>query len=124
MIKTLFSILLFLASLGTFAHACDMQLLNSDLELSVSIIDSSNEVVKYSTTHHSFFDIQSENYNVVFFSDTEPSRIDRVLENSNGIINRSQQLSAVLSSQFSNAALQNFNTLYLREILFPFHSFW
>ncbi|REE27476.1 hypothetical protein [Winogradskyella pacifica] len=123
MIKTLFSILLFLASLGTSAHACDTQLLNSDLESSLSI-DSSNEIAAYSTTHHSFFDIQTENYSVVFFNDTEPSRVDRVLENSNGITNRSKHLSAVLRSQFSIAEPHSFNTLYLREILFPFHSFW
>ncbi|WP_040756126.1 hypothetical protein [Winogradskyella psychrotolerans] len=123
MIKTLFSIVLFLASFGASAHTCDIQLLNSDLEYSLSS-DISNEVNAYSTTHHSFFDIQTENYSVVFFSDTEPSRVDRVLESSDGITNRSTQLSAVLRSQFSIAELHSFKNLYLREILFPFHSFW
>lgn len=123
MIKTLFSILLFLAGLGASAHTCDIQLLNSDLESSLSI-GSSNEIAAYSSTHRSFFDIQTENYSVVFFSDTEPSRVDRVLENSHGIINRSKHLSVVLRSQFSISELHSFNTFYLREILFPFHSFW
>lgn len=123
MIKTLFNIILFVVGLGSSAHANDFQLLNSDLEHSIGL-DASNEVYKFSTSHHVFFDLQTQDFSVVSIADTEPSQSEETSIDSNAICHRSNYLSNVQRAQFVLAAHSGFDILHLKKTLFPFHSFW
>ncbi|WP_299105063.1 hypothetical protein [uncultured Winogradskyella sp.] len=123
MLKTLFNIILILVGLGNSVHACDSQLLNSDLEHSVSI-ETSDEVYSIETSHRLFFDLQTKDFSVVSNVDREPSQSEENTLNNVAILCLSNCFTALQKSQFVRAEHNSFNHFYLKEILFPFHSFW
>ncbi|WP_179318069.1 hypothetical protein [Winogradskyella helgolandensis] len=122
MFKTLFNIILIVVGFAASVHANDFQLLNSDTEQ--SIIEFSGEIYSYSPIHHQFFDVQKEQLSVVSNVNVEPSPSEEISVNNDGLLSRSNHLYALQHVQFVRAEHHSVIHIHLREILFPFHSFW
>jgi len=123
MLKTLFNIVLIFVGLANSAHAYDFQVLNSDLEHSIST-EASGEVYENVNSHHYFFDLQIESFSTVSNSDTEPPQFEEITINSYRLSGLSNYFSALHHSQFVRAEHSSIINFHLREILFPFHCFW
>ena len=123
MLKILFNIILILVGLGNSVHASDFQLLNSDLEHSISI-ETSDEVYRIETSHRLFFDLQTKEFSVVSNVDREPFQFEENTLNYGTFFCLSNSFTAIEHSQFIISENNSFNNFHLREILFPFHSFW
>lgn len=50
--------------------------------------------------------------------------VDVELSKKDGLLNRSLKLSLAFGSSFQNYARNFFNISFIKEIIFPFHSFW
>lgn len=123
MLRMLFNILLIFVGLANSVYANDFQVLNSGLQFSVNT-ESSGEVYENINSHHYFFDVQIEDFTTVFNADTEPTHFEDVNINNYGLSCLNDYFSALQHSQFVKAKQNCIRNFYLREILFPFHSFW
>ncbi|MBU2927613.1 hypothetical protein [Winogradskyella psychrotolerans] len=122
MFKTLFNIILIVVGFATSVHANDFQLLNSATEQVV--VDTEGEVYALSPTHRQYFDVQKEQLSIVSTNNLEPSPSEEISVLNAGLLSRGNYLISLLRSQFVIAEHRNVIQIHLREILFPFHSFW